>query len=97
MTKKRIGTPDLAKLVTAKLGTAISVSTTNSVLNAAFEVIAEEFKEGTIVAIKDFGKFELKKREARTGRNPRTGEAIAVPAKTVPKFTFSKLLKGGAE
>ena len=39
------------------------------------------------------GKLELKKRKARMGRNPQTGEAIKIPAKTVLKFRFSKVCK----
>ena len=40
-----------------------------------------------------FGTFKVAKRKARTGRNPKTGEAIKIKAKSVPKFTAGKALK----
>jgi DNA-binding protein HU-beta len=89
---KRIGTPDLIKIVAEKLPMA-SKATVQAVINQTLATIADEFKAGTIVALKDFGKFELKNRPARKGRNPATGETIDVPAKIVPKFTFAAALK----
>lgn len=90
----RIGTPDLAKLVQQKVPAA-SVATVNSVINATLATIAEQFKAGTVIALKDFGKFELKDKPARKGRNPATGETIDIAAKIVPKFTFASALKNG--
>jgi len=49
-------------------------------------------KEGE-VPLAGLGKFKVSKRQARTGRNPATGEAIQIPAKTVVKFTVAKALK----
>ena len=89
---KRIGTPDLIKSVAEKLPMA-SKATVQAVINQTLATIADEFKAGTVVALKDFGKFELKNRPARKGRNPATGETIDVPAKIVPKFTFAAALK----
>lgn len=93
-TPARIGTPDLAKLVQQKVPAA-SVATVNSVINATLATIAEQFKAGTVIALKDFGKFELKDKPARKGRNPATGETIDIAAKIVPKFTFASALKNG--
>lgn len=92
---KRIGTPDLVKLVAEKLPLASKV-TVASVVHQTLATIADEFKAGTVVALKDFGKFEIKNRPARKGRNPATGEAIDIAAKTVPKFTFAAGLKNVA-
>ncbi len=89
---KRIGTPDLIKIVAEKLP-MVSKATVQAVINQTLATVADEFKAGTIVALKDFGKFELKNRPARKGRNPATGETIDVPAKIVPKFTFAAALK----
>lgn len=89
---KRIGTPDLVKLVADRLPMA-SKATVSAVVNQTLATIADEFQEGTVVALKDFGKFELKNRPARKARNPATGETVDVPAKIVPKFTFSAALK----
>jgi DNA-binding protein HU-beta len=55
-------------------------------------VEAEMRKEGE-VPLAGLGKFRVSKRAARTGRNPATGEAIQIPAKTVVKFAIAKQLK----
>ena len=55
--------------------------------------ITSTLRGGDEVAIAGFGKFVPKKRDARTARNPRTGETVNVPATTVPKFSAAKALK----
>ena len=62
-------------------------------VNAAFEAITAELIKGEKVSLAGFGIFETKTREARTGRNPRTGEATQIAAATVPAFKASKTLK----
>ena len=62
-------------------------------LTAALEVITEALVEGDKVQLIGFGTFETKKREAREGRNPRTGETIKVPASKAPVFKAGKALK----
>ena len=62
--------------------------------NAAVEVISEELKKGEKIQLAGFGSFEVKKRAARTGRNPqKPGESIDIPAKNLPAFKASKTLK----
>ena len=67
------------------------------VLDAQSEVVtkylakAKEEDEG--ISIPGLGKFKAKKRAARTGRNPQTGEEIKIPARKVPTFSASKALK----
>ncbi len=56
-------------------------------------VIACALDEGEKVQITGFGSFELRQRKARTGRNPRTGEAIPIAASRAPVFTAGKGLK----
>ena len=56
-------------------------------------VVEEEMRNGGEVPLKGLGKFKVSHRKARTGRNPLTGEAIDIPAKTVAKFTLAKSLK----
>jgi len=63
------------------------------VINAAFETITAELQKGEKVQISGFGIFEVKAREARVGRNPRTKEAIEIPASKAPTFKASKALK----
>jgi DNA-binding protein HU-beta len=57
------------------------------------DTIIGTLKKGDDVAIAGLGKFVAKKRNARTARNPRTGETVNVPATTVPKFTAAKAFK----
>jgi len=56
-------------------------------------IIARSLKKGDKVQISGFGTFEAKNRKARTGRNPRTGETIKIPATTAPTFRAGKGLK----
>lgn len=63
------------------------------VLNAALDVAAQALIEGERVQLTGFGTFEVKEREARVGRNPRTREAVEIPATRVPQFKPSKTLK----
>ncbi len=60
---------------------------------AADGVIAAELKRGGKVAISGFGNFELRKRAAREGRNPRTGKSITIKASMVPAFRAGRVLK----
>jgi DNA-binding protein HU-beta len=50
-------------------------------------------KKGDKITLPGFGTFKVSKRKARTGRNPRTGEAIKIKAHKVPQFTAGKKLK----
>jgi DNA-binding protein HU-beta len=56
-------------------------------------IIEREMKNEGEVPLAGLGKFKVVKRQARTGRNPMTGESIQIPAKTVVKFTVAKVLK----
>jgi DNA-binding protein HU-beta len=62
-------------------------------VEAIIDAITSSLKAGEEVSVAGLGIFEAKVRAARTGRNPRTGEAIAVPSMRVPKFRASKTLK----
>ena len=66
---------------------------TEKALNAAFDVIASALSKGEKVQVSGFGIFEVKEREARMGRNPRTGEAMEIAASRTPTFKASKTLK----
>jgi DNA-binding protein HU-beta len=63
------------------------------IVEGMFDAIAAEMAKGGTVDIAGFGKFEGKMRDARTARNPRTGEAVQVPATRVAKFKAAKGLK----
>ena len=63
------------------------------VVDAMLESIVGTLKKGEEVSIAGLGIFSVKKRAARTARNPRTGEAVQVKAMNVPKFRAAKALK----
>jgi len=63
------------------------------VVDIFFEEIAQRLAEGGRVELRGFGAFSTREREARTGRNPRTGEAVDVPAKRVPYFKPGKEMR----
>ncbi len=62
-------------------------------VEAIINTIVGALKGGEQVSIAGLGIFEAKMRAGRTGRNPRTGEAIEIPAMRVPKFRAAKALK----
>ena len=62
-------------------------------VDTVFETIEAAMKDGSQVSIAGFGIFEAKMRAAREARNPRTGEAVQVPAMRVAKFRAAKALK----
>ena len=73
--------------------TGMSKKDSERALNAAIDAITAALVKGEKVQISGFGIFEVKKREARVGRNPRTKEAIEIPASNAPVFKPSKALK----
>ena len=82
---------ELVAVVAEKSG--ISKKDAERVVSATFETITAQLMKGEKVQISGFGIFEVKAREARVGRNPRTKEAIEIPASKVPAFKASKTLK----
>ena len=63
------------------------------VLDAFFDTVTTSVKRGDKVAWPGFGSFSMSRRAARTGRNPRTGEPVAIKASKAMKFTASSTLK----
>jgi len=63
------------------------------VINATVETITSSLVAGDKVQVSGFGNFEVKAREARVGRNPRTKETIEIPATRLPAFKAAKALK----
>ncbi|GKY88929.1 integration host factor subunit beta [Sinisalibacter aestuarii] len=63
------------------------------IVNTIFEEIIEAMARGDRVELRGFGAFSVKKRDARVGRNPRTGEAVSVEEKHVPFFKTGKFLR----
>lgn len=71
----------------------ISRTAANNALNATFDNITRSLKKGQKVTLIGFGTFSVHERNARTGRNPKTGESIKIPSVRVPRFTAGKALK----
>lgn len=63
------------------------------VVDVFFDEITQRLAEGGRVELRGFGAFSTREREARVGRNPRTGESVNVPAKRVPYFKAGKEIK----
>ena len=79
----------------AKVANSVGVSKTDAAksVDAVFSNITSSLKGGNEVRLVGFGTFVVANRAATTGRNPRTGESIQIPAKKVPKFRAGKALK----
>lgn len=73
--------------------TGLSKKDSERALNAAVDAITASLVKGDKVQVSGFGIFEVKEREARMGRNPRTGEAMEIAASRTPTFKASKTLK----
>jgi integration host factor beta subunit len=71
----------------------ISKRDTEIVVNTIFESMAQALKVGDRIEIRGFGSFQVKIREAREGRNPKTGEPVHISAKRTPFFKVGKELK----
>ena len=73
--------------------TGMSKKDTEAVINATLNTITAALQDEEKVQLVGFGSFEVKKRAARTGRNPRTKEVVEIPASKVPVFKAGKALK----
>ena len=71
----------------------ISKATATRALDAVIESVTKELKKGNAVTLVGFGTFAVRKRAARSGRNPRTGETIKIKASKNPSFKAGKALK----
>lgn len=63
------------------------------IVSSVFEEITDALSQGDRVELRGFGAFSVKHRDARVGRNPRTGESVEVPQKRVPFFKTGKDLR----
>ena len=71
----------------------VSQKAAGDVLSAAIDTVQKTVAKGKKVTLVGFGTFEARKRKARTGRNPQTGAAIKIAAKTVPAFSAGNRFK----
>ena len=82
---------ELVAAVAAKAD--LSKKDAEAALKAFTDVVAEELKKGEKIQLVGFGTFETATREAREGRNPRTGATMKIAATKAPKFKAGKALK----
>lgn len=86
----------LVEVISTKTG--LTRSQAESALNTVIETITQTVKKGDNVTLIGFGTFSMTKRAARKGKNPRTGEAIKIAARKIPKFSpgqsFKNLVNG---
>lgn len=75
----------------------ISKAVATKALNALTDTITAELQQGGQVELVGFGKFLVRERAERTGRNPQTGEPITIKAATLPAFKAGKALKDALE
>jgi integration host factor beta subunit len=66
---------------------------TETIVNSVFDSMAEALKRGERIEIRGFGSFQVKVRESREGRNPKTGQVVSIPTKRTPFFKVGKELK----
>ena len=71
----------------------ITKKESEAIVTATFDAIVDALKDGEKVQLVGFGSFEVKHRAARTGRNPKTKEAITIAASSTPAFKAGKALK----
>lgn len=82
------------ELIAALAGkTGATKTNANRNVLALIEIISSTLEKGGKVALSGFGSFEVRERVARTGRNPRTGEALKIKAARVPAFKAGASLK----
>ena len=81
---------EVAKVVSTKKEAQAAV-------DCVFDTIKNALKDKDQVTVVGFGTFKVSSRKARTGRNPKTGEAIMIEASNVPKFVAGKALKDAVE
>lgn len=79
------------------LKTGFTRKDTERVLNMALALMTQELTRGEDVKISGFGNFSVKERDARMGRNPKTGEEISIPASKNVQFKAGKALKDALE
>ncbi len=73
--------------------TELSRKDAENIVNVFLDRIVDALKDGEKIELRGFGSFKLRSRNSRVGRNPRTSEAVQVPAKKVPYFKPGKDLK----
>lgn len=82
---------ELIDIVSEKSG--LTKKETGTVVDIILNTVTETMKRGEKVSLVGFGTFDVKRRKAREGRNPATGETIQIEARVVPSFKAGRALK----
>ena len=77
--------------------TSLSKADAAAAVGALFSAIADALARGETVTVAGFGRFTTRDRTARTGRNPQTGDAVAIAASRVPAFKAGKALRDAGD
>lgn len=109
-TDERLGTPhllilqvpqmtkaDLVEQIADAIGPGVTKKDCALVVDGLLNAVKQALEEGESIEIRGFGTFKLRRRKARTARNPRTGEAVDVPARDVPVFKPSRSFRDQVE
>ena len=86
MTKSELSTQVAAQA-------SLTRASADAAVNAVFSAITDALANGETVTLTGFGTFTVRSREARQGRNPRTGESITIAASRIPAFKAGKALR----
>ena len=81
------------ELINAVAANGLTKKDAETAINAVFGAIGDALAKGEAVQLIGFGTFDVKKRPARTARNPRTGDEIKIAASKAPAFKAGKALK----
>lgn len=82
---------ELIDAVSAKSG--LTKADTDRAIKALLDTVSETLAKGDQIALVGFGTFLVRERQARSGRNPRTGETISIESAKIPAFKAGKALK----
>ncbi|PIR25990.1 MAG: integration host factor subunit beta [Deltaproteobacteria bacterium CG_4_10_14_0_2_um_filter_43_8] len=83
---------DLIEIITTKLNN-LSARDVEVIINTIFDSMTQELQTGGRIEIRGFGSFEVRTRNPRTGRNPKTGATVKVTERRVPFFKVGKELR----
>lgn len=84
---------DLTEAVSNAIGPLITKRDVGIIINRFLKEITKNLSRGEKIELRGFGVFKTRMKKARTARNPKTGEAVNIPARIVPVFKPSKELK----
>jgi len=77
---------DLVERIAGAVGPRVTKRDCGLVVDAFLDAVKDALARGDGIELRGFGTFKVRRRKARTGRNPRTGEPVEVPARNVPVF-----------